>query len=284
MHDESQLRCISFGGGVQSTALVILAAHRHPAFEKAMGGRVQDAVFANVGEDSEHPAVLPWIRNKVQPWAAERGVTIHEAFRVKEDGERRTLLEELKSSYLSVPIPVRASNGAPGRRSCTKDFKINVVETWLRDKGVTKENPAAVAIGFTTDEIERAGRGGKSKARQQKRYPLLDMGWDRDRAQALNVKIFGSPAPKSSCWFCPFNTVGVWTEMRREDPNTFWQAVELEELLNKRKREQGKEPVWLARAAKPLDQAIRQTSNAPSYDKEDNTIGEQGCDEGACFT
>lgn len=46
-NDDRRLRVFSYGGGVQSTAALVLAAQGRidfPAF-----------VFANVGEDSEHP-------------------------------------------------------------------------------------------------------------------------------------------------------------------------------------------------------------------------------------
>ncbi len=59
------MEIISYGGGVQSTALVILATQ----------GRIgaTHAIMANVGDDSENPATLDYVRNIITPWAAERG-------------------------------------------------------------------------------------------------------------------------------------------------------------------------------------------------------------------
>lgn len=45
------MRVISYGGGVQSTAMIVLAA-------QGKLGPVTDAIFANVGDDSEHPQTL----------------------------------------------------------------------------------------------------------------------------------------------------------------------------------------------------------------------------------
>ena len=56
----------------------------------------------------------------------------------------------------SIPIPVRMSNGAPGNRSCTLDYKIALMSKWLKANGATKDNPALVGIGISVDEIERA--------------------------------------------------------------------------------------------------------------------------------
>ena len=72
------MRVISYGGGVQSTALIVLAVQgRIPPVEAAL--------FANVGDDSEHPATLAYVRNVMQPWAAERGLAVHELRRQLRD-------------------------------------------------------------------------------------------------------------------------------------------------------------------------------------------------------
>ncbi|MFF0521516.1 hypothetical protein ACFYTC_22640 [Actinomadura nitritigenes] len=48
------------------------------------------------------------------------------------------------------------SNGAPGTRSCTADFKIRVIGRWLKAHGASPETPATIAIGISLDEIHRA--------------------------------------------------------------------------------------------------------------------------------
>lgn len=63
-----------------------------------LGYQIDTALFANVGDDSEHPATI------------------------------------------SLPIPVRMSNGAPGTR------KIRVVGRWLREHGATGQDPATVCV------------------------------------------------------------------------------------------------------------------------------------------
>ncbi len=65
------LRCVSYGGGVQSTSLLVLAAQ----------GRIDFDLFlmANVGEDSEHPATLKYVREVAIPYAEERGIELPHA-------------------------------------------------------------------------------------------------------------------------------------------------------------------------------------------------------------
>jgi hypothetical protein len=117
---------ISYGGGVQSTALVVLAAQGEIPCDAAL--------FANVGDDSEHPDTLRYVREVAMPWAAARGVEIIELSRRLRDGTTRTLLEQVvRDAAKGQPsIPVRVSNGAPGNRQCTAVYKIRVIDRWLR--------------------------------------------------------------------------------------------------------------------------------------------------------
>lgn len=273
----SDIRIISLGGGVQSSALIALAATRDPTFERVMGGPVVDAVWSNVGDDSENPDTGPWVRDVLTPWAAERGVTVHEVAKVRRDGEVRTLLQHVEQSKRSLPIPVRMSNGAPGTRSCTVDYKLRVIEKWVKARGATPDAPAAVAIGFSIDELERAG-SGKGMPCQDRRYPLLDLRMSRAACSALNVRTWGQDAPRSSCWFCPMHRPAVWAEMRRDQPDLFAASVDLERMLNRRRSELGKDDVYLSRFGKPLDEAVDEAQpalfGAPDGD----------CDSGGCFT
>ena len=62
------VKAISYGGGVQSTALIVLAVQGKIDFDVAL--------FSNVGDDSEHPASLKYVREIMQPWAASHGFPV----------------------------------------------------------------------------------------------------------------------------------------------------------------------------------------------------------------
>lgn len=226
---DAPLRSISYGGGVQSTAMLVLAAQ----------GKIdyQLALFSNVGDDSEHPASLEYVRNVAQPWAAAQGIEVLELKRRTRNGEVETLMGRLmKEGSRSLPIPVRMSNGAPGTRSCTADFKIRVIAKWLKKAGATEANPATVAIGISTDEIHRANNR-RDVAWEVIEYPLLDLRLDR-AACAQIIRDAGLPVPpKSSCFFCPFHRPQMWAEMRRDEPDLFEKAALLEDVLNDRRKQ-----------------------------------------------
>ena len=269
------LRVISYGGGVQSTALCVLAT-------QGKLGQIDAALFANVGDDSEHPASIRYVREVMQPWAAERGLPVHELQRIKRDGKTETLREQLmRKDSRSVPIPVRMQDtGAPGTRNCTSVFKIKVITKWLKAQGVTTDNPAEVCIGFSTDEAHRASNR-RPNDYEVPEHPLLDLRLSRQDCKNLIARAGLPVPPKSSCFFCPFHRPAMWERMRRDEPELFERSVELEETLNARRRTLGRDEVYLTRFGKPLKDVIEaRPPDLPGLDAPDA----DSCDEGYCWT
>lgn len=272
------LRVISYGGGVQSTALVVLAAQGK--LDDIMGGPVRTALFANTGDDSEHPGTLKFVREIAVPWAKERGVDIIELQTTK-NGQPTTIWNEImKPESKRMLIPVYGDINMPLARSCTVDFKIKTVGRWVKANGAKKDDPAQVAIGISTDEIQRAGRGKEEHA-QQRVYPLLTLGLDRGKCIQL-ISDAGLPVPpKSSCFFCPFHRPQVWAEMRRDEPELFEKAQQLEDVMIQKQVDRGKNPVYLTKYGVRLSDAIHTAGDTLfSIDPND----EHGCDSGHCFT
>ncbi|MFI7217898.1 phosphoadenosine phosphosulfate reductase [Micromonospora maritima] len=270
------MKVFSYGGGVQSTAVLVLAAT----------GRIDFPVFlfANVGDDSEDPATLVYVERYAKPYAALHGIQMHELHRERRDGTRETLYGRLtRPGSRSLPIPVRMSNGAPGTRSCTADFKIKVIGRWLKAHGASAEHPATVGVGISLDEIERVNNR-RSEPYERTVYPLLDHTPPLRRHDCARIiTAAGLPVPpKSACWFCPFRRPATWAETRRDRPDLFNRACELENLLNARRAALGKDPVYLTRFNRPLAAAVATAQDMlPGFDPADD---DALCDNGACFT
>lgn len=269
----AQVRSVSYGGGVQSTGLLALAAQGRIDFNLF--------IFANVGDDSEHPDTLRYVREVAAPFAAAHGIELVELQRIPVRGAHKDKVETLwgrltRPESRSLPIPVRMSNGAPGTRACTSDFKVRVIGRELRRRGASVEQPAVVALGISVDEIERAKPGIDPRAPYQDRvYPLLDLGLRRSDCQRI-IADAGLPVPgRSACWFCPLHDRETWRALKRNHPDLFAKACWLEGHLNDRRRDLGKDPVWLTRHARPLADVI-----------DDQLVldGLDGCDSGWCWT
>lgn len=261
------MRTFSFGGGVQSTAVLVLAAT----------GRVQydEFVFANVGSDSENPDTIAYVEQYAKPYAAAHGVPFVELQKVRRDGRTETLLEYIHGAARSVHIPVYMANGAPGDRNCTREFKASVIARYQKRNGATKDSPAIIGLGISMDEIQRA-RTDSRIAWQTLEYPLLDLRMNRRDCVAA-ISAAGLPVPpKSSCWFCPFHRPSEWQEMKRTKPELFAQAVELENFLNERRSGLMRDQIYMHSSLVPLERAVGDQSAFEFVD-------DMPCDTGYCF-
>lgn len=259
------LRVMSFGGGVQSVAVLVLAIQ----------GRVQydHFLFANVGDDSENPDTLAYLEQIVKPYATAHSIDLIELARVKRNGERVTLYQHVLNGNRTIDIPVRMANGAPGNRNCTGQFKIKVIAKWLKQHGATVAQPAITGLGISTDESQRA-RKESGIAYQTLEYPLIELGLSRRDCMAL-ITSAGLPVPpKSACWFCPYKRKAEWQEMRRTKPELFDKAVALEKRINEKRKELGRDAVYLHPSLYPLEQIVG---------IQQSLFEDEDCSSGYCF-
>lgn len=265
---------VSFGGGQQSMAIMVMAAHGELPYRRFY--------FCNVGDDSEYPATLRYVEEYAKPYAAENGLALVELRRViqsgPDKGQERTLLQEIRRpGSRSIPFPMRVANGMPGTRACTEKYKRQLVARETRRRGATPEQPAQLAIGISLDEIGRAK--DSNIAHQVNVHPLLDLGLRRTDCQRIITAVGLPVPPKSACWFCPMKTPEQWRRMRQEEPNHFADACRLETEMIARRANLGKDPMYMTRFGKPLAEAIPDgTDPLPFFDEDD------GCDDSACFT
>jgi len=239
------IRAFSFGGGVQSTAALVLAAERKIDFPLF--------IFANTGDDSENPATIDYIERFSKPYAETHGIEFVVVAKTRK-GTVETLYENLVGNNRTIAIPVRMANGAPGNRKCTRDWKIRPVAKELRRRGAKKKNPAVIGIGISRDEWHRAKDSMVPYVVHE--HPLLDLDYTRADCGGI-IRLAGLPVPpKSSCWFCPYKTKREWSEMAAKDPATFAKACELETKLETKRGTFGKDKVYMTDGLRPLSEAV----------------------------
>jgi len=261
-------RAFSYGGGVQSTAALVLAARKEIDFPLF--------IFANVGDDSEHPDTIDYVRSVAIPYAARNGVELVTVHGTRK-GVKETLLERLRRDRRSVRIPVRLQpSGAVARRGCTSDFKILPIERELRTRGATKENPWTMGMGISFDELQRM-RTDSGSERYRIVYPLVDMRLRREDCVRIIERADMPVPPKSSCWFCPFHTLKTWGDLKRRRPDLFAQAVALEQELSARSVSIGRGNVHMTDRG-PLSHAVGDQI-------EMNLVDDDGgaCESGYCL-
>lgn len=269
-------RVFSFGGGTQSMAVMVLQAQRKIIPYDAF-------IFSNVGDDSENPDTLEYLERHAKPFGLAHGLKFIEVQKVRRGGQKDTLVSLIERTERSIPIPARMSNGAPGNRTCTDDFKIKIVDKWIKQHGYSH---AVIGLGISIDEFSRMrdshwhDKYGKRKFGFQKRrdYPLIDLRLSRHDCVALLVHAGLPIPPKSSCFFCPFTRRAEWIEMKREKPALFEKAIQIEATINAKRGLLEKDRVYLHADVVPLAQAVGDQQRLFSGELMD------ACESGYCLT
>ncbi len=182
---------LSYGAGVNSTAMLLLLHDEGWEFE---------SIYVDHGCD------WPETREYVKMMALKYPITI-----LKPDVEGFSNLYDYCWHHKMVPFF--------SQRFCTAKFKVRVMQKYV-------EIPCFQYIGFSKGEEHRAKLTAFKGA--ENRFPLIE--WEIDRAGCEEIiKGHGLPVPmKSGCWFCLFQRVGEWKKLRREHPDLFCKAQQLE--------------------------------------------------------
>ncbi len=244
------MRVLSFGAGVQSTALL------HMMIEGLINP-VDLIVFADTGWEPE--SVYSHVE-QCRIIADEYGI------------EWSTVSNDLGNAELSavagdangvhVPYFTRFS-GKSGmvRRTCTRLFKIEPIRREIKrrmglQKGERVKESVEMVIGISSDEKQRMTQPVEKWLKHD--YPLVNMrmtrlqclDWMRDRGITI-------PA-KSACVFCPYKKRADWHEMKMNDPESWRKAVSFDNAMRDRTNDESQ--LFLLASLEPLETAKLITS------------------------
>ncbi len=212
-----RVRVLSYGGGLDSFAMLVDAIGRGELPELVVFADVADPAHEDPGE---WPETYAHIRDVAQPLCAAHGIEFawldSTAWPVR--GER------------SLWAYYEKTTSMPGRvsRLCTSAAKVDRIRRYLQSRFAGQ--PLEVWIGFEAGEDERVERDPHAKGDgwRVSRFPLIERRLCRCRAEAL-VRAAGHPVPvKSACVFCPFGTRGDFARLRAEYPEVFARLEGLE--------------------------------------------------------
>ncbi len=224
--DAPQLRVVSLGAGVQSSALALMAD------EGLFGAKPDYAIFSDTGAEPAAVYAQLW-------WLAS--VLSYPVRIVSAGSLRQELLDAsagIRGAWGRPPLFVKNPDGTVGmaRRQCTQDYKIEPIRKEVRRliglrprQRAPKVKLVEQWIGISTDEIVRMKTDAQPFV--QNRWPLIEAGFDRRRCLAW-MESRGHPRPpKSACTFCPYHDDNMWRAMRGEDPDSWRDACEVDDAL-----------------------------------------------------
>jgi hypothetical protein len=109
--------------------MIVLAAQGK--LDSIVGGPIDEALFANVGDNAEHPDTIAYVHDVMIPWSKSNGITINEL----RQPHNRDLYDELMNpDNKYTGIPFRFPSGAPAKRSCTVKYKIETVGKYIKSQ------------------------------------------------------------------------------------------------------------------------------------------------------
>lgn len=247
---KKHVHVLSYGGGTQSTALLLLS------LEGKINGVIPDfIIFSDTGWEPQY--VYDWVL-KINKYIKDKygkeiiftsnGNIRDDIVKSAKDGKR----------LASVPFFIKNKNGEIGmaRRQCTSEYKILPINREIRKLLGYKPKERVKEIvhlwkGISTDEIQRVK---PSRVNWQKaEHPLVDiLNMDRSACIAYVERLgLGTPS-KSSCIGCPFHDDEMWREMKLHNRKEFEDAVKIDKLVRNLPQFKGK--AYLHRSGKPLDE------------------------------
>lgn len=204
---------LNYGGGVNSTALLVLAAR---GMLKDIDPRRLIVLFADTG--AERPYTYEYL-NLAQEYCKRKHISF-------ETVRAHYTLEEYV--YHSGILPSRSI------RWCTHRLKIRPIRRRACMHDVAK--PYYQLIGFDTAESTRVRQSGIYKDAIE-RFPLVELGLDRQDCMSI-VESEDLPVPKkSSCFCCPFQGLSSFLSLVEQYPELAERALRLETVANLRRKD-----------------------------------------------
>jgi 3'-phosphoadenosine 5'-phosphosulfate sulfotransferase (PAPS reductase)/FAD synthetase len=201
---------ISFSGGVESTTMCLLY------------GAGATAIFSDTG--SEHKEMYERIDYVEKILKAHHNGNF-ELIRLRAEVTTDGVVVNSLTDY------IKERNYFPSARSrfCTRLFKVEVIDKFLRDQG-----ECTLMIGLDADEAsDRTGNFGL-EANVKYTYPLVDAGLDRQDCKDLLERYgllpqFPPYMDRGGCKFCPFKSKKEFAAMVHLAPEEMEEIRVLEE-------------------------------------------------------
>lgn len=211
---------LSYGGGVNSTALLILLTEMGIDFE---------AIFSDHG--AEYPETYEFME-----LLTKRG------YKITLINARYNGMGLYEYSVHYKIFPCRRF------RWCTQRFKTDPINKYI-------EKPCVMYIGFDAGETNRTFNRSRVSGTENE-FPLIDWEIDRDGCKRI-IEAAGLPIPrKSGCYFCPFQSKVEFRTLRDKYPELYCNAKTMEVTCNERRASIDKEPTYLR--DHPIDDVVQE--------------------------
>lgn len=248
---KKHIHVLSYGGGTQSTALLIKSLT-----DGINGVKPDYVIMSDTGWETKE--VMDWVY-KIKKYIMDHFNV--ELIVVQEKSIRNDIINGVEhgSRFASLPFFTKdRENGKVGMvmRQCTQEYKIAPVNREIKKRLGYKPRQKVKEIvhiwkGISIDEIQRVKP--IQLGWQEAEHPLVDdLWWDRlnciNYVEGLGL---GTP-PSSSCVGCPFHDNMMWRDLKKNHPEEFADAVYIDKMIRNLEKLNGE--CYLHRSCIPLDE------------------------------
>jgi hypothetical protein len=254
---------LSFGGGVQSSALAILIAHKQV--------NVDAIVFVDTGFEKSN--VFAFLEKYTLPMLEKAKIPFYIA--KTEDYEKKRYADFSLPAFFTLHSKTHEITRSG--MFCSDKWKRNVYQRFVNAQFGTK-NTYTTFIGFSTDESSRAIRFSKmpredlfekskplAKTKWTYEFPLIELNMSRQDCIALVKSYFHVEPPKSSCIFCPNHKQDEWTHVKE---SADWEKViAVDKIIRTYNSKNGIDTQYLTPELKPIDECVFSQKNEIFFER-----------------
>lgn len=257
--------------GVQSVALYVMST-------LGQLPRIDYAIYSELGR--EKAGTYRYLQFLLE-WAAKNDgppIIITDDKNLYADLLKST--DSTRHRLASIPAFTENDDGSQGmlRRQCTSEYKIEQVDRVIRllygAKPLQRLPTTYVWKGITIDELDRMSESSAKwkwhvypftgyQINKKGRHERLEWGMKKRRSDLYAwYAEMGLPIPpKSGCVFCPYRSDAEWADMKQNDSDDFRAAVQVDYAIRNSTKKGVKQPCFLHRSMKPLDQVTFNTTD-----------------------
>lgn len=265
------MKILSCGAGMQSTALALMSCENKLKGNVHPNVPIYDAViFCDLGLEPY------WVKDQVE-FIKEACDSAGIPFYKIESNLYKDYMDNFGRGHVSsIPFWSVDENGkkAKMRRHCTLDYKIVIIERFIRYNLLGYEKYQRLKpedfkahemhIGFSYEERKRMSKDYSKLF--IKKYPLVDMKWERADSYKYILEVWGLDTKASACNFCPFHRNYFFKFLQENSKEDYDKTVGFDRMIGKMQPYTPiKSKIYLSRSRKRIEDLLPGECNDAEY-------------------
>lgn len=265
------MKILSCGAGMQSTALALMSCENKMKRIVHKEVPIYDAViFCDLGLEPY------WVKEQVE-FIKNACENAEIPFYEIESNLYQDYMNNFGRGHVSsIPFWSVDENGKKAKmhRHCTLDYKIALIEKFLKYnllgykkyQRLKKEDIQAheMHIGFSYEERKRISQDYSKLF--VKKYPLIDMKWERAESYKYILEVWGLDTKASACNFCPFHKNYFFMHLKENSKEDYDKTVAFDRMIGDMQPNTAiRSKIYISRSRKRIEDLLPEECNDAEY-------------------